>query len=95
MDREPNTASGYGRLSLAKLAYIPVFGDLKSGMPELVLTPAPVWDTVSSTPWIASVRGLACHNNNFSCSALLDIRCYGLQRSGVERLRWCSLIDKS
>ena len=38
----PKTASGYGRSSFARLAYRPVSGERKSGIPAAVLTPAPV-----------------------------------------------------
>lgn len=39
---EPKTAWGYGRSSLAKLAYNPVLGERKSGIPAAVLIPAPI-----------------------------------------------------
>ena len=38
-------ASGYGRSSLARFAYKPETGDLKSGMPADVEMPAPVCKT--------------------------------------------------
>lgn len=41
-----NTASAYGKLSRAKFAYSPVLGDLKSGIPAEVDTPAPVSTTI-------------------------------------------------
>lgn len=44
-----NTASACGKLSRARFAYRPVFGDRKSGMPALVLTPAPVMKTTFLT----------------------------------------------
>ena len=39
-------ASGYGRLYFWRLAYMPVLGDLKSGMPLAVLSPAPAITTI-------------------------------------------------
>lgn len=48
---QPNTASGRGRLSFARLEYIPVLGERKSGIPAAVLIPAPVLDVVSSNGW--------------------------------------------
>lgn len=38
-----NTASGSGKSRCAKFEYMPVSGDLKSGIPADVLMPAPVW----------------------------------------------------
>src|ERR1700735_2614995 len=40
------TASAYGKLSRARFAYRPVLGDLKSGLPAEVDTPAPVRTTI-------------------------------------------------
>lgn len=40
------TASAYGRLRRARFAYSPVLGDLKSGIPAAVESPAPVKTTI-------------------------------------------------
>jgi hypothetical protein len=40
------TASAYGRFRRARLAYNPVPGDLKSGIPADVEIPAPVYRSV-------------------------------------------------
>ncbi|KAH8634640.1 NAD-dependent deacetylase sirtuin-2 [Alternaria alternata] len=70
------TASGYGRFRRLRLAYRPVSGDLKSGMPAEVLMPAPV------CPMLARGQPSHCvpthHNNNLLRAPILDVLCQSL-----------------
>lgn len=65
------TASGNGRLRRARLAYKPVSGDRKSGMPADVLIPAPVYEC-QSRPEASSAGHSRYHHDDLPRSPIPD-----------------------
>lgn len=80
------TASAYGRSSLARLAYNPVSGDLKSGIPALVLIPAPTMTAI--------VRALPSRMYSAMPSRFLVVRTVGGTDSSTGLLSSCPILKK-